>query len=150
MTGVTMSATKVCGGSRSVGGFCRGEFRNKEEEEKRRHQQMSMLELLLTVLRKTLAYCRRWNRRNEDEVEDDERGFEIGWPTNVRHVAHVTFDRFEGFLGLPVEFEEEVEPKAPSARFVDFQIFMHNVWFSGKFNSWIVKIVSDLILELIW
>ncbi|EEF32047.1 gtpase activating protein, putative [Ricinus communis] len=40
---------------------------------------------------------------------------EIGVPTNVRHVAHVTFDRFNGFLGLPVEFEPEVPRRAPSA-----------------------------------
>ncbi|OMP02479.1 PAK-box/P21-Rho-binding protein [Corchorus capsularis] len=40
---------------------------------------------------------------------------EISWPTNVRHVAHVTFDRFNGFLGLPVEFEPEVPRRAPSA-----------------------------------
>lgn len=40
---------------------------------------------------------------------------EIGSPTNVRHVAHVTFDRFHGFLGLPVEFEPEVPQRAPSA-----------------------------------
>ncbi|KAL5219993.1 hypothetical protein ABZP36_024706 [Zizania latifolia] len=40
---------------------------------------------------------------------------EIGWPTDVRHVAHVTFDRFHGFRGLPVELEPEVAGKAPSA-----------------------------------
>ncbi|KAI3471803.1 hypothetical protein Pfo_028456 [Paulownia fortunei] len=40
---------------------------------------------------------------------------EIGWPTNVRHVAHVTFDKFNGFLGLPVEFEPEVPRRPPSA-----------------------------------
>ncbi|KAM7275344.1 hypothetical protein ACFE04_017210 [Oxalis oulophora] len=40
---------------------------------------------------------------------------EISWPTNVRHVAHVIFDRFNGFVGLPVEFEPEVPMKAPSA-----------------------------------
>lgn len=40
---------------------------------------------------------------------------EIGWPTDVRHIAHVTFDRFHGFLGLPVEFEPEVPRRAPSA-----------------------------------
>ncbi|CAM8925308.1 hypothetical protein QQ045_022095 [Rhodiola kirilowii] len=39
----------------------------------------------------------------------------IGLPTNVRHVAHVTFDKFDGFLGLPVEFEPEVLRKPPSA-----------------------------------
>ncbi|KAG4981066.1 hypothetical protein JHK82_034316 [Glycine max] len=40
---------------------------------------------------------------------------DIGSPTNVRHVAHVTFDRFNGFLGLPVEFEPEVPRRPPSA-----------------------------------
>ncbi|XP_020110216.1 rho GTPase-activating protein 1-like [Ananas comosus] len=40
---------------------------------------------------------------------------EIGWPTDVRHVAHVTFDRFHGFLGLPREFEPDVPRRAPSA-----------------------------------
>ncbi|TVU26866.1 hypothetical protein EJB05_29436 [Eragrostis curvula] len=40
---------------------------------------------------------------------------EIGLPTDVQHVAHVTFDRFHGFLGLPVEFEPEVPRRAPSA-----------------------------------
>ncbi|MED6156909.1 Rho GTPase-activating protein 1 [Stylosanthes scabra] len=39
----------------------------------------------------------------------------IGSPTNVRHVAHVTFDRFNGFLGLTVEFEPEVPRRPPSA-----------------------------------
>ena len=39
---------------------------------------------------------------------------EIGWPSNVRHVAHVTFDRFNGFLGLPDEFGPEVSRRAPS------------------------------------
>ncbi|XP_020254757.1 rho GTPase-activating protein 2 [Asparagus officinalis] len=40
---------------------------------------------------------------------------EIGWPTDVKHVAHVTFDRFNGFLGLPVEFEVEIPGRVPSA-----------------------------------
>ncbi|GJN16623.1 hypothetical protein PR202_gb03628 [Eleusine coracana subsp. coracana] len=51
---------------------------------------------------------------------------EIGWPTDVRHVAHVTFDRFHGFRGVPAELmmqmqEEEDDQmimminKAPSA-----------------------------------
>ncbi|KAJ1288326.1 hypothetical protein BS78_02G080600 [Paspalum vaginatum] len=39
----------------------------------------------------------------------------IGWPTDVRHVAHVTFDRLQGFLGLPVEFELEIPGQVPSA-----------------------------------
>ncbi|KAI4993660.1 hypothetical protein ZWY2020_007973 [Hordeum vulgare] len=39
----------------------------------------------------------------------------IGWPTDVRHVEHVTFDRLQGFLGVPVEFELQIPCPAPSA-----------------------------------
>ncbi|KAL9235425.1 hypothetical protein vseg_010183 [Gypsophila vaccaria] len=40
---------------------------------------------------------------------------DIGGPTNVRHVSHVTFDNFDGFLGLPLEFQRDVPRRAPSA-----------------------------------
>lgn len=40
---------------------------------------------------------------------------DISPPTNVRHVAHVTFDRFNGFLGLPDEFEPDFPRRPPSA-----------------------------------
>ncbi|KAH7293310.1 hypothetical protein KP509_28G020500 [Ceratopteris richardii] len=40
---------------------------------------------------------------------------DIGYPTDVRLIAHVTFDRLQGFLGLPVEFELEVPRRVPSA-----------------------------------
>ncbi|KAK1294618.1 hypothetical protein QJS10_CPA16g01461 [Acorus calamus] len=55
--------------------------------------------------------------RGEEEVDSTAtlRKMEIGWPTEVRHVAHVTFDRFHGFLGLPVEFELEIPCRVPSA-----------------------------------
>ncbi len=49
--------------------------------------------------------------------EDATETLEIGWPTDVQHVAHVTFDRYNGFLGLPEEFVVEVPPRAPSARY---------------------------------
>ncbi len=42
---------------------------------------------------------------------------EIGWPTDIRDVAHVTFDCFNGILGLPVEFEFEIPCWVPSARY---------------------------------
>lgn len=57
----------------------------------------------------------------EDEVVgagDEQPEMEIGWPTEVRHVAHVTFDRFHGFRGVPEELllqEEGMINKAPSA-----------------------------------
>ncbi|KAK7324856.1 hypothetical protein VNO77_28739 [Canavalia gladiata] len=63
---------------------------------------LSLFSLLLTLLRKSFLF-----RKN--------CSMDIGSPTNVRHVAHVTFDRFNGFLGLPVEFEPEVPRRPPSA-----------------------------------
>ncbi|KAI4386124.1 hypothetical protein MLD38_004084 [Melastoma candidum] len=69
--------------------------------------QISLLALLVTIFRKSFVGCRR-DRRPICTME-------IGWPTDVQHVAHVTFDRFNGFLGLPVEFEPEVPRRAPSA-----------------------------------
>ncbi|KAG4961158.1 hypothetical protein GLYMA_13G316000v4 [Glycine max] len=65
-----------------------------------------LLALLLTLLRKSFQL----SRRNICSII-----MNIGSPTNVRHVAHVTFDRFNGFLGLPVEFEPEVPRRPPSA-----------------------------------
>ncbi|OVA06034.1 CRIB domain [Macleaya cordata] len=80
------------------------ESRERDEE----GDQLSVLALLVTAFRKYLVACRT-------ERKELCSSMEIGWPTNVRHVAHVTFDRFNGFLGLPVEFEPEVPRRAPSA-----------------------------------
>ncbi|KAA8520788.1 hypothetical protein F0562_014940 [Nyssa sinensis] len=69
--------------------------------------QFPILAILVTALRKSLVTC---------SVEaEDVSSMDIGWPTDVRHVSHVTFDRFNGFLGLPVELEPEVPRKVPSA-----------------------------------
>ncbi|KQJ92169.2 hypothetical protein BRADI_4g42230v3 [Brachypodium distachyon] len=84
------------------------EVEGSEEEEER----WSFLELLLELLRKSLFGCRE---EGGGGGESGGCGMEIGWPTEVQHVAHVTFDRFHGFLGLPVEFEPEVPRRAPSA-----------------------------------
>ncbi|XP_057455959.1 rho GTPase-activating protein 5-like [Lotus japonicus] len=73
----------------------------------RTQQELSLLAILVTLLRKSLVACKSEGR--------ELCAMEIGWPTNVRHVAHVTFDRFNGFLGLPVEFEPEVPTRPPSA-----------------------------------
>eukprot|EP01018_Ginkgo_biloba_P013039 Gb_17730 [translate_table: standard] len=81
-----------------------GDGSTKEDQNR---AQLSVLALLLAAFRKSLVACRA-NR-------EDCCSMEISWPTNVRHVAHVTFDRFHGFLGLPVEFELEVPRRVPSA-----------------------------------
>ncbi|GFY98753.1 Rho GTPase activating protein with PAK-box/P21-Rho-binding domain-containing protein [Actinidia rufa] len=74
---------------------------------------LSLVAFFLAALRKSVVSCRVDQRR--DEAISAFHHMEIGWPTNVQHVAHVTFDRFHGFLGLPVEFEVEVPCRAPSA-----------------------------------
>lgn len=82
-----------------------------DEEESEEDNQFSLLALLVTVFRKSIVGGCATEREGNDLME-------IGWPTDVAHVAHVTFDRFHGFLGLPVEFEPDVPRRAPSARFV--------------------------------
>lgn len=70
--------------------------------------QFAIFDILMAVLRKSLVTC---------SVErEDVSSLDISWPTEVRHVSHVTFDRFNGFLGLPTELEPEVPRKVPSAR----------------------------------
>ncbi|KAJ6365562.1 hypothetical protein OIU76_030361 [Salix suchowensis] len=80
-----------------------------KQRENNKRDQLSLLALLVELLRKSLVACKS-DRREVCASMD------IGCPTNVRHVAHVTFDRFNGFLGLPVEFEPEVPRRPPSAR----------------------------------
>ncbi|WMV47536.1 hypothetical protein MTR67_040921 [Solanum verrucosum] len=82
------------------------------EAERNREQQLCLLDFLLAALRKSMVYCRF---DGKEEVKSTVHAMEIGWPTNVQHLTHVTFDRFHGFLGLPVEFEVEIPCKAPSA-----------------------------------
>ncbi|KAK9733600.1 hypothetical protein RND81_04G077600 [Saponaria officinalis] len=74
--------------------------------------QLSLLALLLSAIRKTLVYCRV--DRSEEVISAVQ--MEIGLPTDVHHITHVTFDRFRGFLGLPLEFQVEIPRKVPSAR----------------------------------
>ncbi|KAF3439808.1 hypothetical protein FNV43_RR18086 [Rhamnella rubrinervis] len=70
--------------------------------------QSPILDVLAAVLRKSLVTC-------SVEREDVSSSMDISWPTEVRHVSHVTFDRFNGFLGLPTELEPEVPRRVPSA-----------------------------------
>uniref|UniRef100_A0A1J3E507 Rho GTPase-activating protein 4 n=1 Tax=Noccaea caerulescens TaxID=107243 RepID=A0A1J3E507_NOCCA len=79
----------------------------RSDKERERSEISSALEVLVSAIRKSvIGGC---------VGEEDLCSMEIGVPTDVRHVAHVTFDRFHGFLGLPVEFEPEVPRRAPSA-----------------------------------
>jgi len=96
-----------CGG----GGGGGGEVKAEEGQ-----AQGQVLALVLAALRKSVVLpCQV---ADADDPAGAARGMEIGWPTDVRHVAHVTFDRLHGFLGLPVEFELEIPGQVPSARSV--------------------------------
>lgn len=74
-------------------------------EREKTEQEISFLAILVTLFRKSLVSC-----------ASDASAMEIGHPTNVRHLAHVTFDRFNGFLGLPLELVPQVPTTPPSAR----------------------------------
>lgn len=96
----------------------------EEEEEEEEEERWSFLALLFELLRKSLLGCRTVGA-GAGEVQRGGCGMEIGLPTDVQHVAHVTFNRFHGFLGLPVEFELEVPRRAPSARSVPYPVFIN-------------------------
>ena len=79
------------------------------------NNQFPFLDILAALLRKSLVTCSVDN--------DDVSSLDISSPTEVRHVSHVTFDRFNGFLGLPTELEPDVPGKVPSARFGSLTLF---------------------------
>lgn len=120
------------------GGGCGGKS-SKSAVTEDQDKQLSLLDFILSALRKSMVSTCRMNRHDQ-EVVSTVRHLEIGWPTNVQHVTHVTFDRFHGFLGLPVEFEVEIPCKAPSARCgkkklkeLFFSCFSHMGCFSRHF-----------------
>lgn len=73
----------------------------------------TIISLVLTALRKSFLTC----TIHDSEDDDGLSSLDIGCPTDVRHVSHVTFDRFNGFLGLPIAFQTDVPRKVPSARY---------------------------------
>ncbi|KAI3732864.1 hypothetical protein L1987_64074 [Smallanthus sonchifolius] len=92
--------------------------RRKRREREDEERELSLLAVVVTVVRKSLVgSCNSVKFQDFGCDNNPKRSpkMEIGVPTNVRHVAHVTFDRFNGFLGLPVEFEPEVPRRPPSA-----------------------------------
>ncbi|KAK4767275.1 hypothetical protein SAY86_015025 [Trapa natans] len=94
----------------------RKRIRKERDKNSREGDQLSPLALLVATFRKSLIGCSLVATAAVSGASKELRAsMEIGVPTDVRHVAHVTFDRFDGFLGLPVEFEPEVPRRAPSA-----------------------------------
>ncbi|KAL8530785.1 hypothetical protein ACS0TY_007720 [Phlomoides rotata] len=110
MTGMVMvTRGGGCGGRSLKSGVA--EEHDKQEDS----QQLSLLDFILSALRKSMVSTCRVERQEQDQMISAVHHMEIGWPTNVQHITHVTFDRFHGFMGLPVEFEVEVPRRAPSA-----------------------------------
>ncbi|MBA0826034.1 hypothetical protein Goarm_010927 [Gossypium armourianum] len=120
------------GGAKGGGG---GGLKSCEEEEERQNQ-ISVVALLLAALRKSMVSC-RVDRRDEVMSSSTVHHMEIGWPTNVKHITHVTFDRFNGFLGLPVEFQVEIPGRVPSASASVFGVSAESMQcsFDSKGNS---------------
>jgi hypothetical protein len=79
--------------------------------------ELSLLTFVFEALRRSGLSC----QGSEDQIQMD-----IGCPTDVRHVAHVTFDRFNGFLGLPAEFQMEIPRRVPSARYIHIFLLHHS------------------------
>lgn len=113
------------------------EGEREEDNKERREHQLSLLALLVTLFRKSLVAC----KTDREEL----CSMEIGWPTNVRHVAHVTFDRFDGFLGLPVEFEPEVPRIPPSASTTVFGVSTESMQLSYDSRGNIVPTILLLM-----
>ncbi|KAJ7976139.1 Rho GTPase-activating protein [Quillaja saponaria] len=101
----------------------------KRKERDREGDQLSLWAFLITAFRKSSMGC----STGGEELSS----MEIGWPSNARHVAHVTFDRFNGFLGLPVEFEPDVPRRAPSASTTVFGVSTESMQlsFDARGNS---------------
>ncbi|KAJ0471611.1 putative Rho GTPase activation protein [Helianthus annuus] len=106
-----MTETVAIASGGGCGGVCSGGGATGRAKDS---SQLSLLELILAVFRKSMAACVD-DRYEETKVKSKFNQMEIGWPTEVKHLTHVTFDRFQGFLGLPVEFEVEVPERVPSA-----------------------------------
>jgi hypothetical protein len=86
----------------------------------------SVVEMVTGALRRSLMLCTNSGARqaapDEDGAAPAAAGMQIGMPTDVRHVSHVTFDRFSGFLGLPADLEPDVPRPVPSARSAHLQV----------------------------
>ncbi|GAU20026.1 hypothetical protein TSUD_273610 [Trifolium subterraneum] len=113
---------------------CEAEEMNVRENEKTA-QELSLLAILVTLFRKTFISC-------STDVD-----MEVGHPTNVRHVAHVTFDRFNGFLGLPLEFLPQVPTTPPSASATVFGVSTESMKLSYDTRGNIVPTILLLMQE---
>ncbi|XP_074312226.1 rho GTPase-activating protein 2-like [Silene latifolia] len=119
------------------------------DEQHNQQQQLSLVALLVAAIRKSMVYCRV--DRTEDVISAVHHlDMDIGWPTNVKHITHVTFDRFQGFLGLPVEFQVEIPKKVPSASASVFGVSAESMQCSYDARGNSVPIILLLLQERLY
>jgi len=111
--------------------------------------------LLYTVGRSLMGSCHSMQEEEEEEEEEEivQRPLQapvIEWPTHVQHIAHVTFDRYNGFLGLPEEFKIEVPLRPPSASQTIFGVSIESMQcaFDSRGNS--VPVILLLMQEQLY
>ncbi|BFG43273.1 hypothetical protein CerSpe_295470 [Prunus speciosa] len=119
------------------GGGCGGNVKGAKatkSSELEEQNQLSLVAVLLAAIRKSMVAC---HVERGEELISAVHHLDIGWPTNVKHITHVTFDRFNGFLGLPVEFEVEIPGRVPSASASVFGVSVESMQmsFDSKGNS---------------
>ncbi|KAJ1390705.1 Rho GTPase-activating protein domain [Sesbania bispinosa] len=134
MTGpVIVTKGGGCGGGKGRKGG-----RDAEEDQ----NQVSPAAFLLAALRKSMVAC---SVDSPEDVISAVHPMEIGWPTNVKHVSHVTFDRFNGFLGLPLELEVDIPAPVPSASVSVFGVSAESMQcsYDSKGNS-----VPTILLQM--
>ncbi|KAM1058035.1 hypothetical protein ACFX1X_031598 [Malus domestica] len=147
MTGLVMvTRGGGCGGG-NVKGAAKGSSKSSELEEKNQSQ-LSLVAVLLAAVRKSMVACHV--ERGSEELISAVQQMEIGWPSNVRHITHVTFDRFNGFLGLPVEFEVEIPGRVPSASASVFGVSVDSMQLSFDLKGNSVPTILLLMQERLY
>ncbi|KVH97305.1 rho GTPase-activating protein 5-like [Cynara cardunculus var. scolymus] len=96
-------------------------FISPRQQSPQSNHNFTILSLLLTALRKSLLTCA------VQHSQDASSSLDIGCPTDVHHVSHVTFDRFNGFLGLPHALQPHVPRHVPSASVCVFGVSVESM-----------------------
>ncbi|KAK8570358.1 hypothetical protein V6N13_003042 [Hibiscus sabdariffa] len=91
------------------------------------NNQFPLMDVLAALLRKSLVTC--------SVDTDDVSSMDISLPTEVRHISHVTFDPFNGFLGLPTELQPDVPTRIPSASVFGVPAKSMQCSYDGRGNS---------------
>ncbi|KAL9228114.1 hypothetical protein vseg_003728 [Gypsophila vaccaria] len=146
------SGTTKGGGGGGGGGECCVPKTPASSGGDHQHQtQASFVALVISTIRRSMGSC-RVDRREDliSAVHHMELEMDIGWPTNVKHITHVTFDRFHGFLGLPEDLEIHVPNKVPSASASVFGVSAESMQcsYDPKGNS--VPIILLLLQERLY